>query len=105
MELLPHSFIESKEELKKVCEEGLKHPEKYNKNIYIIKLTTDRIMRKIEDPGASFEKLEYYDHPERFQCTLMEDFLPYLSLFVNGIYWDHRYPRLIKKSWLTHYYQ
>ena len=62
-------------------------------------------MKKIDKPEEKYEKQEYYDHPERFKCIFQEEYLPYLSLFVNGIYWDHRYPRMIKKKELAEYYR
>ena len=105
LNLLPHSYVDTLEELKQICEDATINPEKYNKNIFIINLTTDKIMRKLEDPNAKFEKKEYYEHPERFKCIFQEEYLPYLSLFINGIYWDHRFPRLIKKDWLSGYYK
>jgi len=103
--LLPHSFVDSSEELKLICEKATKNPEFYNKNIFIVKLSTDKIMKKIDKPEEKYEKQEYYDHPERFKCIFQEEYLPYLSLFVNGIYWDHRYPRMIKKKELAEYYR
>lgn len=103
--LLPHFFVETAEELKQICEKATVNPDFYNKNIFIVKLSTDKIMRKIEDPSAEFIKQEYYDHPEKFKCIFQEEYLPYLSLFVNGIYWDQRYPRLIKQSFLSDYYK
>lgn len=103
--MFPHSFVESAEELKTICEKAKINPEMYNKNIFIVKLTTDKIMRKVENPDAKFEKKEYYENPEKFKCILQEEYLPYLSLYVNAIYWDHRYPRLIKKKFLSEYYK
>ncbi len=46
------------------------------------------------DQSAPFELQEYYDHPERYRGKFA-DFVPHLSMLVNGIYWEPRYPRLI----------
>lgn len=103
MTLLPHLFLDTPEELREVCKKAKKNPEFYNKNIFIVRLSTDKIMRKKSAPLEKFEKKEYYEHPERFKCIFMEEYLPYLSLFVNGIYWDQRFPRMIKKDELMDY--
>jgi alpha-aminoadipic semialdehyde synthase len=49
--------------------------------------------------GDSFELQDYYDHPEKYEGNF-EDYLPYLSMLVNCIYWDERYPRLVTKDYL-----
>lgn len=97
--------MDNAQELKEICEKATINPELFNKNIFIVKLTSDKIMRKIDDPEAKFEKKDYYANPEKFKCIMQDEYLPYLSLFVNGIYWDHRYPRLIKKKELSEYYK
>ncbi len=45
------------------------------------------------DPSKPFELQEYYDHPERYRTTF-EPHLKQLSVLVNGIYWEERYPKL-----------
>jgi alanine dehydrogenase len=49
--------------------------------------------------GGPFALQDYIDHPDAYRSSINE-LLPYINIFVNGIYWDERYPRLIKKSWL-----
>lgn len=49
------------------------------------------------DPEATFELQQYYKHPELFRGK----FRPYidkLSVLVNGMYWDARYPKLVTKQ-------
>ena len=46
------------------------------------------------DAAADFILQEFYDHPERYQ-SVFEQYLPYLSMMLNGIYWEPRYPRLV----------
>ncbi|MBU0640902.1 MAG: hypothetical protein KKB50_18715 [Planctomycetes bacterium] len=49
------------------------------------------------DPSAPFELQEYYDHPELYQAA----FYPharYLTLLVNCIYWEPKYPRLLTQE-------
>lgn len=49
--------------------------------------------------GNPFDLNHYFDYPDQYESTL-EEILPHIDLFVNGIYWDDRYPRLITKKWL-----
>ena len=48
---------------------------------------------------APFDLQDYYSHPEKYRVK----FFPYvrhLSVLINGIYWDARYPRLITRAQL-----
>jgi len=47
--------------------------------------------------GASFELQDYYDHPEKYESRF-DRYLPRLTLLVNAIYWDERYPRLVTRE-------
>lgn len=51
------------------------------------------------DPKGRFELQDYYQHPERYK-GVFEQYLPHLTVLVNGIYWDARYPRLVTKQWV-----
>jgi alanine dehydrogenase len=46
------------------------------------------------DPSAPFELQEYYKHPERYRAAFVRH-VPHLSVLVNCIYWEPKYPRLI----------
>ena len=46
------------------------------------------------DAGERFDLQEYYAHPERYQSRF-ERFLPGLTLLVNAVYWEKRYPRFV----------
>lgn len=52
-----------------------------------------------QQPDAAFDLPEYYAHPERYTAAF-ERYLPYLSVLVNAIYWEPRYPRLVTKAYL-----
>ncbi|NIT35665.1 MAG: hypothetical protein GTN49_04065 [candidate division Zixibacteria bacterium] len=45
-------------------------------------------------PGGAFDLQEYYDYPGRYEPVL-SDYLPYLTVLVNAIYWDRRYPHFV----------
>lgn len=46
-----------------------------------------------------FDCQRYYDCPDNFR-PIFEQFLPHLTVMINGIYWDARYPRLVTKEGL-----
>lgn len=51
----------------------------------------------IKKDKTSFDKSEYYSHPDRFDM----DFMKYLSvadIFINGIYWDKQSPAFFELS-------
>lgn len=56
-----------------------------------------------KDPGTAFDLQDYYDHPEKYQ-GVFDRHLPHLSVLVNCIYWDARYPRLVTKGQLWELY-
>jgi len=48
-------------------------------------------------PSQPFNLDEYYTHPENYR-SIFSQYLPYLTVVMNGIYWDTCYPRLITKK-------
>jgi alpha-aminoadipic semialdehyde synthase len=56
------------------------------------------------DPGQPFALQEYYDHPERYR-GIFEQYLPHLTMLVNCIYWDKRYPRLVTAGYLRDHWK
>ncbi|MGQ9708217.1 MAG: bifunctional lysine ketoglutarate reductase /saccharopine dehydrogenase family protein [bacterium] len=50
-----------------------------------------------KEPGHRFDLDEYFRVPKMYRSKF-EKHLPYLSVLVNGIYWDNRYPRLVTKA-------
>lgn len=52
----------------------------------------------IIDKNGSFDKQEYYKHPERYSSVFHSTIAPYASMIVNGILWGPKFPRLISKK-------
>lgn len=50
-------------------------------------------------PGAPFDLQEYYREPSKYRGTF-ERHLPFLSVLVNAIYWEEKYPRLVTLDYL-----
>jgi alpha-aminoadipic semialdehyde synthase len=61
------------------------------------------IVEPVEE-GKDFDLQEYYDHPERYRSNFAR-YIPYLSVLMNCIYWEPRYPRLLKKDQIKELYQ
>jgi len=56
-----------------------------------------------KEAGHRFDLKEYFGRPELYRSRF-EDHLPHLSVLVNCIYWDARYPRLVTREWLKQAY-
>ena len=56
------------------------------------------------DASSPFELQEYYDHPERYRGQFYT-YLPHLTVLVNGIYWEPKYPRLVTRELLRDLYR
>jgi len=54
-------------------------------------------------PEDHFELQDFYDHPEKYRGNF-ESYVPYLTLIVNCIYWEEKYPRLVTKEYLKQLY-
>lgn len=49
------------------------------------------------DASEPFGLQEYYEHPERYRADFFRH-VPHLSILVNCIYWESKYPRLITRE-------
>jgi alpha-aminoadipic semialdehyde synthase len=57
----------------------------------------DMSVPKKED--GIFELQDYYKHPEKYK-GIFEKYLPHLTILMNCMYWDERYPRIVTKEWI-----
>ncbi len=48
-------------------------------------------------PQDRFQLQDYYDHPEKYRSRFAT-YLPYLTVLINAIYWEPKYPRLVTKA-------
>jgi alpha-aminoadipic semialdehyde synthase len=72
-----------------------------NKVFKVVFKEKDFVQRN-KDPHR-FDLQEYYQHPDRYH-SIFDQYLPYLSVLMNCIYWDKRYPRLVTKKYLSEHY-
>ncbi|MFH1297861.1 MAG: hypothetical protein ABIJ04_11435, partial [Bacteroidota bacterium] len=63
--------------------------------IYKVVFTEEDMVERID--GKPFDLQDYYSHPENYQSKF-ERYIPYISMLINCVYWDVRYPRLVTKQ-------
>ncbi|RMG61676.1 MAG: hypothetical protein D6715_13185, partial [Calditrichaeota bacterium] len=51
-----------------------------------------------------FNWYEFQTYPERYEGQL-EQYLPYLTMLINGIYWEPRFPRLVTREGIRRLFQ
>jgi saccharopine dehydrogenase (NAD+, L-lysine-forming) len=89
--LLPHKIISAH-----ILEEMYETFSADNFNFYKVVFDEgDMVRSKL----GQFELQDYYNHPEKYESRF-ENYLPYLSILVNCIYWTNAYPRLVTKEYL-----
>ncbi len=54
-------------------------------------------------PGGVFELQDYYREPGKY-VPIVESYIPYLTLLINGIYWTAKFPKYITKPFLAKLY-
>lgn len=92
-DLLPTREI-SPEELLAVGK-GSKHSRKH---VYKVVFKEEHMVEPVS-LKHSFELQDYYDHPEKYRSKF-SSYVPHLTVLMNCIYWEKRYPRLITKKYL-----
>jgi alpha-aminoadipic semialdehyde synthase len=73
-----------------------------NTLIYKVIFKEEHISEPI-DASQSFELSHYYKHPEAYKNSF-EKYIPNLSILMNCMYWDDRYPRIVTKDFLEKLY-
>lgn len=77
------------------------------------KLTLDQVYQVIFkeadlstpiDEDQDFDLQDYYQFPEKYK-NQFEQYLPHISILMNCMYWDDRYPRIVTKNFLEQLYK
>ncbi|MCK9447686.1 MAG: bifunctional lysine ketoglutarate reductase /saccharopine dehydrogenase family protein [Bacteroidales bacterium] len=89
---LPYIEIDADELLKMDMTKASSH------HVYKIVFKKQDLSRH-KDPSQSFDPHMYSKHPEDY-VNNFERFVPRLSVLLNCMYWDSRFPRLITKDYL-----
>lgn len=74
-----------------------------NSVIYKTVFKEEHLSKPVE-ASRTFELQEYYDHPELFESQF-EKYIPHMTVLMNCMYWDDRYPRIVTKNYLEKLYQ
>ena len=64
--------------------------------VYLTVFTEKHIYKPVEKDHP-FQLQEYYDLPDRYESDFSQ-YLPHLSVLMNCMYWDERYPRIFTKN-------
>lgn len=70
--------------------------------VYKVVFREEHLAKRADD-SKPFELQEYYDHPERYRGDFFRH-ARYLSVLVNCIYWEERYPKLINAEQFVELY-
>lgn len=81
-------------------EEILKNPDK--NSIYKVVFKEEDMVEPISK-DQKFDLQDYYNHPEKYRSTF-EKYIPYMTVLINAIYWDERYPRFVRKELIKKIY-
>ncbi|MBN2173560.1 MAG: hypothetical protein JW731_05480 [Bacteroidales bacterium] len=60
-------------------------------------------LSKPKNPDMEFELSHYYAHPEMYE-SVFEQYIPHLTVLMNCMYWDKKYPRIVTKDYLEKLY-
>ncbi len=83
---------------------GLAEGDDYSRHhVYKVVFKEEHMVEPVS-PETPFELQDYYDHPEKYR-SVFHTYLPYLSVLVNGIYWDKMYPRLVTQAFLQDWFE
>lgn len=71
------------------------NPDASDRVVYRVRFIEQHLVRP--KAGGEVVTQEYFDHPERFESDF-EQYLPTISLLMNGIYWTPACPRVVRKA-------
>jgi alpha-aminoadipic semialdehyde synthase len=74
-----------------------------NKVVYKIVFKEEDLSEPL-DPNQKFELQDYYKHPEKYK-NQFEKYPPHLTILMNCMYWDIKYPRILTKDYIAGLYK
>ena len=81
----------------------LKQNGKYSNHLVYKVVFKEEDLSKSKNPKDSFGLQDYYNHPEKYE-NRFEQYAPHLTILMNCMYWDDRYPMLITKDFMEKLY-
>ncbi|RZC91557.1 hypothetical protein C5167_027620 [Papaver somniferum] len=100
--LLPHTFVDPLR-LSEISQGGdVARNTSISKRVHQVYgcVVTSRDMVEHKDPTRTFDKADYYAHPEDYNPIFHGKIAPYASVIVNCVYWEKRFPRLLSTKQL-----
>ena len=107
-ELLPHEYITSKD--LPGLRDQIRNGERSSRKVYGVLVTLNGLVRlKLNSTleasvgvgeDTIVDKAHYYANPDLYEPIFHTLIAPYVTVVVNGIYWDNRYPRILTKAQL-----
>jgi len=79
-----------------------KEPKAHRHNVYKVVFKEEDLVKPVGS-CCKFELQDYYTHPEKY-VSQFDYYTPMLSILVNCIYWEPRYPRIVTKKFATQLY-
>jgi alanine dehydrogenase len=73
-----------------------------SRKVYKVVFREKDLVRPVNERDG-FELQDYYDHPEKYE-SVFEAYIDQLTVLMNCMYWDDRYPRLISNDYLKNNY-
>ena len=78
-------------------------PKDLPRNVVVKVIFREHDLSKPKDSKMVFELQDYYRNPHLYE-NQFEKYIPHLSLLLNCMYWDARYPRIVTKDFLAKLY-
>jgi alpha-aminoadipic semialdehyde synthase len=78
---------------------SLKHRKFLPDNIVYKVIFKEEDLVESIDPTHEFDLQDYYSNPFKYR-NAFEKYIPHLSMLINGMYWDEKYPRIFTKDYL-----
>ena len=98
LDLLPVKELSTEEILDRKVLQSLS-----NKCVYKV-IFKEEHLSKPKGGKKEFSLQEYYEHPELFEDQFQK-YIPHLTVLMNCMYWDDRYPRIVTKDFLEALYK
>jgi saccharopine dehydrogenase (NAD+, L-lysine forming) len=71
--------------------------------IFKVVFKEENISKLTNNGSSSFDLQDYYRYPEKYENNF-EQYIPHLSVLMNCMYWDKRYPRIFTKEYARQLY-
>lgn len=90
-DLLPHKEISPEDMAGLFSNPGIP-----NNLLYKVVFKEQHLVEPVSSENT-FKLQDYYNHPEKYRSRF-GTYLPYISLFINAVFWTPRYPRFVTKN-------